>query len=73
MTWAHHKSEGLGSALILAETKLILKEKNTIVLEIITCDPSIYTMDHPDLIVCGFMEDSIDLKRVNIIMIPLPL
>ena len=28
-------------------------------LEIITCNPLIYTMDHPDLIVCSFMENSI--------------
>ena len=28
-------------------------------LEIITCDPSIYTMDHPDLIVCSFKKNSI--------------
>ena len=35
-------------------------------LEIITCDPSIYTMDHPDLIIiCYFMENSIGPKRVK--------
>ena len=28
-----------------------------------TCDPSIYTLDHPDLIACGFKENSIGLKR----------
>ena len=33
-------------------------------LEIIICDPSEYTMDHPDLIVYSFMENSIDLKMV---------
>ena len=29
-----------------------------VVMEIITChsDPSIYTMDHPDVIVCSFMK-----------------
>ena len=27
------------------------------VLEIITCDPSIYIIDHPDLIVSSFMEN----------------
>ena len=32
-------------------------------LDIITCDPSIYIKDHPDFIVCSFMEDLIDLKR----------
>ena len=34
-------------------------------LEIITLDPSIYTMDHSDFIVCSFMENSNGLKRVN--------
>ena len=33
------------------------------ILEIITCDLSIYTMDHPDFIVCSFMEKSIGLKE----------
>ena len=27
-------------------------------LEIITCDPSLCIMDHPDFIVCSFMENS---------------
>ena len=35
------------------------------ILEIITCDPSIYTMDHPDLTVSNFMGNSIGLKRVK--------
>ena len=35
------------------------------ILEIITCDPSIYTMDHPAFIACRFMENSIGLKRVK--------
>ena len=33
------------------------------VLEIITCDPLISTMDHPDLLVCCFMENSIGLDH----------
>ena len=33
--------------------------------EIITSDPSVYTMDHPDFIACSFMEYSIGLKRVK--------
>ena len=36
--------------------------------EIITCDPLLYTMDNPDFIVCSFMENSIDLKRVDVIL-----
>ena len=34
--------------------------------KIITCDPSIYTMDHPAFIVCSFTENSVDLNWVNI-------
>ena len=42
-----------------------LQRKNcNIYFEIITCDPSMYTMDHSDLIVCSFMEKGINLKRV---------
>ena len=33
-------------------------------LEIITCDPSLYLMDNPDLILSIFMESSIGLQRV---------
>ena len=34
-------------------------------LEIITSGPSIYTMDHPDLFICSFMENSIGHKRIK--------
>ena len=33
--------------------------------EIITCDPSVYVMDHPVLTLSNFMGNSIGLKRVN--------
>ena len=33
--------------------------------EITTSAPSICTMNHPDFIVCSFMESSIGQKRVN--------
>ena len=33
--------------------------------EIITCDPSLYIIDHPDLTVSNFMGNSIGIKRVN--------
>ena len=33
--------------------------------EKLTCGPSIYTIDQPDIIVCSFIENSIDMKRVN--------
>ena len=35
------------------------------ILKIITCDPSIYSMDHRDLTVSNLLENSIGLKRVN--------
>ena len=34
-------------------------------LGIIACDPSINTMDHPDLIMCHFMENSFGTQRVK--------
>ena len=34
------------------------------VLAIVTRDPSIHTMDHPNLFVCASMEKSIGLKRI---------
>ena len=41
-----------------------LQRKN--IVKIVTCDPTIsIMMDHPDFIVCSFMENSIGLKRVN--------
>ena len=33
--------------------------------DIITCDPSIITMDYPDVTVSNFMGNSISLKRVS--------
>ena len=35
------------------------------ILEVMVCDPSIYTMDHPDFIVHSFMENLTGLKRVK--------
>ena len=55
----------------LLRQNTILRERNTIekeiqyFLEIITCDPSIYKMDHPELIVSNFMEKSFHLQRVK--------
>ena len=40
-------------------------KKNQYFLEIISCDPSIYAMDHLDLTVSNFMEDPIGLQRVD--------
>ena len=39
-------------------------KKYNIILQIITCDPSIYTLDHPDLTVSNIMENSIYKQRV---------
>ena len=34
-------------------------------MKIITCNPSIYTIDHPDLIAANFIENSIGLKSFD--------
>ena len=38
-------------------------EKEVYLYKIITCDPLVYTMDHPDLTVSNFMENFIGLKK----------
>ena len=40
-------------------------ENEVYFLEISICDPSMYTMDHPDLIISNFMGDSIDIQKVK--------
>ena len=45
-----HKVAFHQDLLLFSKTKSIFRERN-IILEIITCNPSIYTMDHPDLFV----------------------
>ena len=60
---AFHVSSG---PVLFAKIKLLFGDRSTICLEIIACDISIYTMDHPDLIVCCLMENSIGLKRANL-------
>ena len=55
----------LPESALFTKTKSIFIERNAVFFsEIITCDPS-YTMDHPDFIVCSFMEISIVLKPVK--------
>ena len=49
---------------MFAKPNFDLKRKK-FVLEIITYDPSIYTMEHLDLTVLNFMENSISLKDVR--------
>ena len=53
-----------GSAQFV-KTKSILRERNAIFLKIITCSPSIFTMDQPDFTVLNFMEKSIGLNWVK--------
>ena len=49
--------------------KIDLQRNAILFLKIITCDPSIYTMEHHDFIVCSFKENSIGLKRVEAIFL----
>ena len=54
-----------GSALFAKDKTNLETNKYNIWGEIITFDPSIYTMDHPDLTVSNFMGNSTGPKRVN--------
>ena len=49
--------------VLIVKTKSIFRERNIICLEIITCNLSIFTMDHSDLTLSNFMKKSIGLKR----------
>ena len=55
----------LGSTLF-AKGNLYLEKEIQYYLVIITSESFIYTMDHPEFIICRFMEQSNGLKRVNI-------
>ena len=48
-----------GLHCLLLKINLIYRERNTIFGNDnqVTCNPSIYTMDHPDLTVSNFMEN----------------
>ena len=64
--WQTVKCHGISSrSALFTETKSFIRESNTTFLEIITCDPSLYTMDHPNFIACSFTENSIGLKTVS--------
>ena len=58
----HNAAFHQGLPFLLRQNRSSKKEYN-ILLEIIICDPSIYKMDHPNLIVSNFIENSIDPKR----------
>ena len=53
---------GLHCLLRLKESS---DKKKSIYLEIITCDPSLYTMNHPKFIVTYQVEESIRIQRVK--------
>ena len=54
-------SSGFG---LFAKTKLIFTENTILLFETITCDPSMYMMDHNVLTESNFMGNSIFLQRV---------
>ena len=62
----HHAAFLQGLHWLLSQNQ-ISERKIQYFLKIITCDPSMYTMDNPDFIVLSFMENSIDLKRFKIL------
>ena len=67
---AHHAMRHFVRVCTVCQDNIHLqKKKCNFYLEIITCDPSISTMYHPDFIVCsGFMENSTDLKMTTILI-----
>ena len=51
---------------MFAKTKSTFMKKIQYFFEILSLsDPSIYTMDYPDIIACSFMENSIGPKRIK--------
>ena len=63
----HMAAFHLGLHCLLSQ-KTIFRERNIMFLQIITCNPSIYIIDHPDLTVSSFMGNSIALKRVKTLL-----
>ena len=47
---------------MFAKTKTVFRENNTMLLENITCDPLIYTMEHAKFIVLNQKEESISTQ-----------
>ena len=60
----HYAAFHLGLHCLLRQNQSSEKEIN-IFLEFLTCDLSVYTMDHPDLTVLNIKENIFSLKRVN--------
>ena len=61
---AHKAAFHQGLHCLLRQNLSSEKEYN-IFFEIIICDPSIYTIDHPDLTVSTFIGNSIGTQKVN--------
>ena len=57
---------------LFAITKTIFGERNTIYLEIIAWDPSIYTMDHPKLIVSNKKKSLLVYKGLSLTNLSFP-
>ena len=57
-----HNHQGLHCLL---DQMYLQRKKYNIFWIILPCDPSIYTMNHPDLAVSNFMGNSIGPKRVK--------
>ena len=51
----------------IAKTKSVSRERNTILLEISTCDPIIYTMNLLDLTVSTLWKIPLVLKGLNVV------
>ena len=49
--------------------KMDLQKKKYNFLEIIICDPSIYTIDHPDLTISNFMRNFIGTQKVYLFVL----
>ena len=54
---------------LLVNTKSIFRERKTTFSEIITCDPSMFIIDYPDLTVPNFMKNSVGPERVEFIYV----
>ena len=60
----HHVAFHLGLHYLLRQKRSSEKEIQ-FYLENITCNPSIYTMDHPKFIVSNQKEESIKLQQIS--------
>ena len=61
----HNAAFYQGLHYLLIQKKQSSEKKIQFYLEIITCDPSIYTMKHPKFIVSYQVEEPISIQRVK--------